>query len=208
MSWTASSLATSSSLFKPTASWEKTLSVRPSCLGAHLALLRDAGKLGVLLVCLEFVQSLCLDGGSFCLLGQTLLFVTVQVISLLRPLKHIRPVWVCLLKHEGESANSSVVSVWGNLHSLSPIALNSSINHLARSKSLTHCTCSIMLVSANICVSIASLRNRSLKGRCTVKASTQNFPSHWYSEWVLNQKHQETSTAVLWGAFELEPSYH
>lgn len=147
-------------LFRPTVSWEKkTLFARPSCPGAHLALLGDAGKLEGFQACPEFVWSLCLDGGSFSLLGQTLLFVTVQVILLLRPLKRIRTVWVCLLKHEGKSSNDSVLSVWGKLHSLSPIALSSSITHLVRSKSLTHCAYSIASVSANISVSVASLRS-------------------------------------------------
>lgn len=171
---------------EPPALWQQSLFfqnnsklfARPSCPGAHLALLGDAGKLDGFQACPEFVQSSCLDGGSFSLLGQTLLVVTVQVILLLRPLKHIRPVWVCLLKHEGESSNDSIVSVWGNLHSLSPIALSFSITHLARSKSLTHRTYSITSVSANIYVSIASLRSWSWKGRCAVKASTQNFPCH------------------------------
>lgn len=31
-------------------------------------------------------------------------------------LKHIIPGWVCLFKHEGESSNNGIVSVWGNLH--------------------------------------------------------------------------------------------
>lgn len=76
----------------------------PSCPGAHLALLGNAGKLEGFLACPEFIQSLCLDGGSSSLLDQTLLFVMFQVILLLRFLKHIRPVWVSLLKHEGESS--------------------------------------------------------------------------------------------------------
>lgn len=84
---------------------------KPSSPGAHLTLLGDTGRLEGFQACPEFIQSLCLDGGSFSLMSQTLLLVTVQVILLLRPLKHIRPVWVCLLKHEGESSNSRVVSV-------------------------------------------------------------------------------------------------
>lgn len=77
---------------------------------------------------------------------------------------------MCLLKHEGESSNDIVVSVWGNLHSLSPVAMSSSITHLARTKSLpTHLQHHVG--AADVYVSIASLRRKEEKK----EVGTQSF---------------------------------
>lgn len=82
---------------------KETLFAKPSCPGAHLFLLGDAGKLGGFQACPEFFSVFAYECRVFA--SQMLLLVAVQVILLLRPLKHIRPVWVCLLKQEGESSH-------------------------------------------------------------------------------------------------------
>lgn len=141
-------------LFRSTRSWEK----RANCSSAHLPLLELLESLKDFRPALSFFGSYgSVEGPSLC--RAKLLLVAVQSISLLGPLKHIRPVWVCLLKHKGEYSNDRVVSVWGNLSPLSPVASSSSITFLARSKSLMRHTYGIMLLSANMYVSIASLRS-------------------------------------------------